>query len=58
MIDILLAMKNLIIRLPEDLHRALKIKCAENNTSIQKLVEDFIRGYAGTNTKPTKKGKR
>ena len=41
------AMKMLTLRIPEELHRALKIKCVtegvEMNTVVTKLIEDYVR---------------
>jgi predicted HicB family RNase H-like nuclease len=40
-------MKMLTLRIPEELHRALKIKCVtegvEMNTVVTKLIEDYVK---------------
>jgi predicted HicB family RNase H-like nuclease len=47
-------MKVLTVRIPEELHKGLKIKCVteevEMNTVITKLIEGFVKG-----SKPKKK---
>ena len=37
--------KSILVRLDDDLHKKLKIKVIEDNTSIQKLIEEFIIDY-------------
>jgi len=41
-------MKMLTLRIPEELHRALKIKCViqgvEMNTVVTRLIEDYVKG--------------
>ena len=50
---ILAYMKMLTLRIPEELHKALKIKCViegvEMNTVVNKLIEDYVK-----ETKPKK----
>ena len=47
-------MKRLTIRIPDELHKAFKIKCVTDevdmNTVLQKLIEGYVKG-----SKPKKK---
>jgi predicted HicB family RNase H-like nuclease len=40
--------KTLLVRLPEDLHRAFKVKCAQEstnmNTVLSALIESYVKG--------------
>jgi len=40
-------MKMLTLRIPEELHKALKVKCViegvEMNTVVTKLIEDYVK---------------
>ena len=38
-------MKQLVARIPEEVHRALKIRAAENGKSVAVIVEGLIREY-------------
>ena len=38
-------MKQLVARVPEEVHRALKIRAAEDGKSIAVVVEKLIRDY-------------
>lgn len=38
-------MKQLVARVPVEVHRALKIKAAEEGKSVAVIVEGLIRGY-------------
>ena len=38
-------LKRLTIDIPEELHRRLKAKAAQNGTTIRDIAEDFFRGY-------------
>jgi len=38
-------MKQVVIRVPEEVHRALKIRAAEEGRSIGVIVEGLIREY-------------
>jgi len=37
--------KQIIIRLSNEIHQQLKIKTIKENTSIQSLIENFIKKY-------------
>ena len=43
----LVPMKMLTLRIPEELHKALKVKCViegvEMNTVVTKLIEDYVK---------------
>ena len=38
-------MKQLVARVPEEVHRALKVRAAEDGKSIAVVIEGFIREY-------------
>ncbi len=38
-------LKKLTIRIPEDLHKKMKIKCAETEESMNNAIEKLIRNY-------------
>ncbi len=40
--------KQIPIRIDEELHKQLKIITIQNDTSIQKIVEEFLREYVKT----------
>jgi len=46
--DVTLKIKNISIKLPEDIHRKLKSKCAMDGEStgnvLKRLIDDYIRG--------------
>jgi hypothetical protein len=46
-------MKMLTVRIPEELHKALKIKCATEGVDIQSVVTKLIEGYV-KESKPKK----
>jgi hypothetical protein len=37
--------KTIIVRVSSDLHRAFKVKCAQDGTTMNKVLTDFIEGY-------------
>lgn len=37
--------KQLVVRIPPDVHHALKVRAAEEGRSIAVLVEGLVRGY-------------
>ena len=39
------SMKQLVARVPEEVHRALKIRAAEDGKSVAVIVEKLIREY-------------
>lgn len=41
--------KQIIIRLDDDLHRNLKLLTVKKDTTIQKVVEDFLKEYVKQN---------
>ena len=47
----LVLMKMLTLRIPEELHKALKVKCViegvEMNTVVTKLIEDYVKESKG-----------
>ena len=49
----------LTLRIPEELHRALKIKCVtegvEMNTVVTKLIEDYVKESSKAKSKPKTK---
>lgn len=47
--------KQIPIRLDDDLHKKLKIIVIEENTTIQKVVEDFLKSYVEEHQKENKK---
>ena len=44
--------KQLTIRLPEDVHRALKVRVAEEGRNMGELVEGLVRRYLVTGATP------
>lgn len=51
--------KKIHIRLPEDLHKELKVKCIYEEVSVQQFVEGLIKEkLADYKTDPKKPGKR
>ena len=46
--------KTLLIRLSEDLHRAFKVKCAQEGTNMNTVLSALIESYV-KETKPKKK---
>lgn len=51
--------KKIHIRLPEDLHKELKVKCIYEETSVQEFVEGLIKEKLAdymANPKKSKKG--
>jgi len=46
--------KQIPIRLDDELHKKLKILVIEENTTIQKLVEDFLISYVKEHQKEQK----
>jgi len=44
-------MKTLLIRLSDDLHKEFKVKCAQEettmNTIVDRLIADYVRGKEG-----------
>ena len=38
-------MKQLVVRIPEEVHRALKIRAAEEGKTVAVIVEGLIRQY-------------
>ena len=45
--------KTLIVRLPEELHRAFKVKCAQEGQNMNAVLSALIEGYV-KETKPKK----
>jgi len=45
-------MKNLIVRLPDELHRQFKVKCAQEGQSMNALVTAWIESYLKGSGKP------
>ncbi|MFA6870547.1 MAG: hypothetical protein WCQ63_06170 [Methanomethylophilus sp.] len=45
--------KQIIVRLPDDKHQALKIKTIKDGVSIQGFVESIITEYLGSNMTAT-----
>jgi len=45
--------KTFLVRLSEDLHRAFKVKCAQEGTNMNSVLTAFIEGYV-KETKPKK----
>jgi len=39
------SMKQLVARVPEEVHRALKVRAAEDGKSIAVVIEGLIRAY-------------
>ena len=37
--------KQLTIRIPQEVHRAVKVRAAEEDRSVAVIVEDLLRGY-------------
>lgn len=48
--------KQLTIRIPEKLHRALKVKTAREGTSMGGVIEKLIETYVGGKNKSRKRG--
>jgi predicted DNA binding CopG/RHH family protein len=46
-------MKMLTVRIPEELHKALKVKCASEGIDIQSVITKLIEGYV-KESKPKK----
>ena len=46
--------KSVIFRLPDELHQKLKVKVAEEKTTIQKILEEYIEEYVGESETKTK----
>jgi predicted DNA binding CopG/RHH family protein len=44
-VDIFALMKMLTVRIPEELHRALKVKCASEGLDMQSVLTKLIEGY-------------
>jgi predicted HicB family RNase H-like nuclease len=47
--------KMIHIRLTNDIHKQLKMKAVESDTTIQELVEELIRNYTRDNPDPDSK---
>jgi predicted DNA binding CopG/RHH family protein len=47
-------MKMLTVRIPEELHKALKVKCAAEGVDIQSVVTKLIEGYVKAGKSKTK----
>ena len=45
-------MKQLVARVPEEVHRALKVKAAEDGKSIAVVIEGLIRDYLVKGPRP------
>jgi HicB-like protein involved in pilus formation len=45
-------MKNLIVRLPDELHRGFKVKCAQEGQSMNTLVSAWIESYVKGSDRP------
>ena len=48
--------RQIIVRLSIDTHRSLRIRCAEEDTSIQKWVNDLIERELGVSKSKKKRG--
>jgi predicted HicB family RNase H-like nuclease len=48
-------MKKLTIRIPEELHKALKLKCVSEDLEMNTMITQLIEGYVKGRTKTTKK---
>jgi predicted HicB family RNase H-like nuclease len=46
--------KTIIVRVSSDLHKAFKVKCAQDATNMNKVLTDMIESYV-KETKPKKK---
>jgi len=46
--------KTLIIRLSEELHRAFKVKCAQEGNNMNSVLSAFIEGYVKEKPKKQK----
>ena len=46
--------KTIIVRVSPDLHKAFKVKCAQDGTNMNKVLTDMIENYV-KETKPKKK---
>ena len=44
-VAIFVLMKMLTVRIPEELHRALKVKCASEGLDMQSVLTKLIEGY-------------
>ena len=42
------AEKQLVIRIPEDLHRRFRLKCVSEGVSMREVIEDAIRKFLAT----------
>lgn len=49
------ATKNLVVRLPRELHRRLRVKAASEERSLQSVVTEAIALYLGASEEPAKK---
>jgi predicted HicB family RNase H-like nuclease len=45
--------KTLIVRMPEELHRAFKVKCVQDGKNMNSVLTSLIEGYV-KETKPKK----
>lgn len=50
-----LAMKTLTVRVPEELHKALKLKCVSEGTDMNSVVVELIESYVKASKPKTKK---
>ena len=48
-------MKNVIVRVPDELHKKLRLLALEQNTSLQQIAIDLFQEFVGKQEKKIKK---